>query len=235
MAAGARERLGADVGRVRDRDRRARAAAPRRSRSGSCTCTSRRPRARTSAGWTCPAAATIVRARAADGRSAAAARACRGSFGARAALNRVRPRPLVSTNICSGAGTYVGPGCDNTSGAPRGRAERKVERRMERDTSPRGRSQPDRAPVRQGRDHEDGGLPGDGDRRRLDGGAVARRRPGHRRPAARPRVRGVRPGVVGQDDAVLPRDRRGPAHAAAWRRSSTPSTPWTRRTPAASA
>ena len=45
----------------------------------------------------------------------------------------------------------------------------------------------------------------------LDRLAVARPRPRHRRPAARPHRRDLRPGVVGQDDARLPRDRRGPA------------------------
>ncbi len=49
------------------------------------------------------------------------------------------------------------------------------------------------------------------DRRHLHRVALARRRPRRRRAAARPRRRGVRPGVVGQDDARLPRDRRGPA------------------------
>jgi recombination protein RecA len=41
------------------------------------------------------------------------------------------------------------------------------------------------------------------------------------------------PGVLGQDDARLPRDRRGARSSAACARSSTPSTRWTRCTPAA--
>ena len=48
--------------------------------------------------------------------------------------------------------------------------------------------------------------------------------------AARPHRRDLRPGVLGQDDARLPRHRRGPEAAAASARSSTPSTRWTRRT-----
>ena len=47
--------------------------------------------------------------------------------------------------------------------------------------------------------------------RRLDRLARARPRARHRRAAARPRRRDLRPGVVGQDDARLPRDRRGAA------------------------
>ena len=47
--------------------------------------------------------------------------------------------------------------------------------------------------------------------RGLDRLALARPRARHRRPAARPRGRGLRPGVLGQDDARLPRDRRGAA------------------------
>ena len=85
------------------------------------------------AGWTSPGDRAIVRARAAVGRPAAAARASRGSFGTRRGLEPRPTAPLVSTNICSGARHHVGPGCDNTSGASRGRAERKVERRMERE------------------------------------------------------------------------------------------------------
>ena len=48
-------------------------------------------------------------------------------------------------------------------------------------------------------------------RRGLDGLALARPRARHRRPAARPHRRDLRPGVLGQDDARLPRDRRGAA------------------------
>ena len=67
----------------------------------------------------------------------------------------------------------------------------------------------DRAPVRQGRRHEDE-RPGPGrDRRHLHGLALARRRSRRRRSAAWPHRRGVRSRVVGQDDARLPRDRRG--------------------------
>ena len=49
------------------------------------------------------------------------------------------------------------------------------------------------------------------DRRDLDRLALARPRARHRRAAARPRGRDLRPGVLGQDDARLPRDRRGAA------------------------
>src|SRR5512133_2478953 len=73
------------------------------------------------------------------------------------------------------------------------------------------RARPDRAPVRQGLGdaHE---RPGPGlDRRYLDRLALARPRPGDRRAAARPHRRSLRPGVVGQDDARLPRDRGSPA------------------------
>ena len=45
----------------------------------------------------------------------------------------------------------------------------------------------------------------------LDGLALARPRARHRRPAARTRRRDLRPRVLGQDDARLPRDRRGAA------------------------
>src|SRR5919201_6725285 len=73
------------------------------------------------------------------------------------------------------------------------------------------RARPDRAPVRQGlgdaHERPGPGL-GWGDLDRL---ALARPRARDRRPAARPDRRGLRPGVVGQDDARLPRDRRGPA------------------------
>ena len=76
---------------------------------------------------------------------------------------------------------------------------------------PAGRAHADRAPVRQGHRHAHGrrGRPGQG-RRDPDRRAVARPRARHRRHAARPHRRGLRPGVLGQDDARLPRDRRGP-------------------------
>ena len=48
----------------------------------------------------------------------------------------------------------------------------------------------------------------------VDGLALARPRARHRRAPARAHRRGLRPRVVGQDDARVPRDRRG---AAAWR------------------
>src|SRR4051812_18811355 len=87
-------------------------------------------------------------------------------------------------------------------------------RRREGGEGPRRRASrcpdPDRAPVRQGHRHADGrrGRPGQGQRdphRR----AVARPRAGHRRRPARADRRGLRPGVLGQDDADLPRPRRG--------------------------
>ena len=64
--------------------------------------------------------------------------------------------------------------------------------------------------VRQGLCHEDE-RPAQS--RSAPSRPVARPRPRarHRRPAARPDRRGLRPGVLGQDDARLPRHRRGPA------------------------
>ena len=67
------------------------------------------------------------------------------------------------------------------------------------------------------------------------GSLAARPRARHRRAAARPRRRDLRPRVVGKDDPRLPRDRRGAAPAAASAPSSTPSTRWTRPTPSRSA
>ena len=75
----------------------------------------------------------------------------------------------------------------------------------------RRRPRADRAAVRQGLGHEDERPAAGVRRRRLDGLALARPRARHRRPAARPHRRDLRPGVVGQDDARLPRDRRGAA------------------------
>ena len=73
------------------------------------------------------------------------------------------------------------------------------------------RPRADRAQLRQGRRDEDE-RPGAGlGRRDLDRLAPARPRARHRRAAARPRRRDLRPRVVGQDDARLPRDRRGAA------------------------
>ncbi len=79
-----------------------------------------------------------------------------------------------------------------------------------RDAAPAGRADPDRAPVRQGHRHADGrrGRPGEG-RRDPHRRAVARPRARHRRRAARPHRRGLRPGVLRQDDARLPHHRRG--------------------------
>ena len=69
----------------------------------------------------------------------------------------------------------------------------------------------DRAALRQGVGDADerpaAGLGG----RRLDRVARARPRTRHRRAAARPHRRDLRPGVVGQDDPRLPRHRRGAA------------------------
>ena len=69
----------------------------------------------------------------------------------------------------------------------------------------------DRARVRQGIGHEDERPAAGVRRRRLDRLARARPRARDRRTAARPRRRDLRPGVLGQDDARLPRDRRGAA------------------------
>ena len=66
----------------------------------------------------------------------------------------------------------------------------------------RGRARPDRQELRQGLDHAarrqrpHHGRGGD-----LDRLARPRHRAGHRRPAARPRHRDLRPGIVGQDHA----------------------------------
>ena len=88
--------------------------------------------------------------------------------------------------------------------------------------------EPDRAPVRQGLGHEDERPGARVDGRDLDRLAGARPRPRRRRAAARPHRRDLRPRVLRQDDARLPRDRRGAAPAAASAPSSTPSTRWTR-------
>src|SRR3954451_3196134 len=75
----------------------------------------------------------------------------------------------------------------------------------------RHRARPDRAPVRQGLgDAHERPRPGR-DRGGLDRLALARPRAWNRRAAAWPHRRGLRPGVVGQDDARLPRDPPGPA------------------------
>ncbi len=92
-----------------------------------------------------------------------------------------------------------------------------------------------RAPVRQGLGHaprrRDAG-PARGDPDRLD---RARRRPRHRRPAARPRRRDLRSGVVRQDHGRAARGRQRPARPAASSPSSTPSTRSTPTTPRRSA
>ena len=75
---------------------------------------------------------------------------------------------------------------------------------------PAGRARADRAPVRQGHGHAHGRRGGAGPRGRDPHGRdLARPRARHRRHATRPHRRGLRPGVLGQDDARLPRDRRG--------------------------
>ena len=65
--------------------------------------------------------------------------------------------------------------------------------------------------LRQGRRDEDERPGARLGRRDLDGVALARPRARHRRAAARPHRRDLRPRVLGQDDARLPRDRRGAA------------------------
>ena len=71
---------------------------------------------------------------------------------------------------------------------------------------------PDRAPVRQGLDHEDeaGRDQPDADRGDPDREHRARSGARHRRRAARPDRRDLRPGVVRQDDAGPAHHRRGP-------------------------
>ena len=68
-----------------------------------------------------------------------------------------------------------------------------------------------RTAIRQGRRHEDERPRGRLDRCDLDRIARARPRARHRRAAARPDRRGLRPRVVRKDDARLPRDRGGAA------------------------
>ena len=77
--------------------------------------------------------------------------------------------------------------------------------------STRRRPEPDRAAVRQGLRDEDERPGTRVDRRRVDRLALARPRARRGRPAARPHRRDLRPGVLGQDDARLPRHRRGAA------------------------
>src|SRR4051794_24784430 len=72
--------------------------------------------------------------------------------------------------------------------------------------STRRRPEPDRAAVRQGVRDEDERPGARVDGRRVDGIALARPRAGRGRPAARAHRRDLRPGVLGQDDARLPRD-----------------------------
>ena len=83
------------------------------------------------------------------------------------------------------------------------------ERRNETRGSARRRARPDRATVRQGLGdaHERPGA--GGDRSGVDRLAVARYGARDRRPASRSRRGGVRPGVLREDDARLPRHRRG--------------------------
>ncbi len=77
-------------------------------------------------------------------------------------------------------------------------------------TRPHQRARADRAPVRQGLDHEDGRVRReDGVRRHLDRLDRARPRAGRRRASARPHRRDLRSGVERQDDARAARHRRG--------------------------
>ena len=94
---------------------------------------------------------------------------------------------------------------------PQPHAHRRGEGRQGPRRRPAGRAHADRAAVRQGHRHAHGRRGRAGERRRdPHRRAVARPRAGHRRRPARAHRRGLRPGVLGQDDADLPRPRRGP-------------------------
>ena len=82
--------------------------------------------------------------------------------------------------------------------------------RMDRVEGARRRAQPDRARVRQGLHHAARpGRQGGGDRHHLHRLARPRHRARRRRPAARPRRRDLRAGILRQDDARAPHHRRG--------------------------
>ena len=125
---------------------------------------------------------------------------------------RLRLEPPSDANVCS-----VRRGCLSITTASRRGAVRRpgigwLRRLRGGQARSTGRSpRADRAPVRQGLGHEDERPRRGRDRLDLDGVARARPRARHRRAAARPHRRDLRAGVLGQDDARLPRDRRGAA------------------------
>ena len=131
----------------------------------------------------------------------------------RAAAPPTRRSRSSATVVPSDAAVFISRSAPGR-GAVRGLRSRSPSRRLmevgSRASSGR-RPRADRAQLRQGRGDEDE-RPGAGlGRRHLDRIALARPRARHRRPAARPGRRDLRPRVVGQDDPRLPRDRRGPA------------------------
>ena len=141
-----------------------------------------------------------------DGR--APSRAPRGAAGLkRAPPDRVRPERLSGALHILTSRPLPATGDQSTHLANR-RGEESTHGST--DAGARCSADPDRAPVRQGLDHEARrrvACPGRGHLHRLPG---ARHRARHRRRPARPRRRDLRPRVVRQDDARLPHHRRGP-------------------------
>src|SRR5260221_10987907 len=92
-----------------------------------------------------------------------------------------------------------------------GSAETGRERRHgEQEQGPGRGAGADRAPLRQGLDHEARPARGRGDRINLDRLAGSRHRARHRRPAQGPRLRNPRPGKLGQNHGPPARHRRSP-------------------------
>ena len=160
-----------------------------------------------------PRAARRLRARASSLASARHRRAIPGAATAPAARYRISGEvspsgAAVYHSVLRPTGAqYVALQEFGVGGGP------EVKERTERGSraSSRRGARTDRAGVRQGVGHEDERPSAGLDRRRLDRLARARPRARDRRAAARPGRRDLRPGVLGQDDARLPRDRRGAA------------------------